>query len=459
MPKDLDGKMPQMAIQLELPLMCMGEARTTARSEEASAAIQEPADPGKSGLMENVTSRDNLLTALKRVRKNKGSPGVDGMTVQELGPYLRDNWSRLREELLSGTYQPQAVRQKLIPKGNGKTRMLGIPTVVDRFIQQALLQALQPIYEPTFSNHSHGFRPKRSTHGALSEAREYVVTGREWVVDVDLSKFFDTVNHDILMGRLERRIKDGRILGTIRRYLTAGMMVEGIVQERDGGTPQGGPLSPLLANVLLDEVDQELERRGHAFVRYADDSRIFVRSKRAGERVMRILRKLYGRLKLVINEEKSAIAPYSERPFLGYSMFPARTTGVGLAPAEKSIARIRTTVRQITRRAAGRSFKRVLSELIPKMRGWRNYYRLTTHGRSLRALEGWIRRRLRALLLSQWRNPKTIARELRALGADARQIRWVTAFTGRWWRAAHGPSHSILTKRYFDDQGLPALVP
>ena len=459
MPKDLDGKMPQMAIQLELSFMRKGEAQTAVRSEEAPPATEESTAPGKGGLMEGVCSRKNLLTALKRVRKNKGSPGIDGMTVQELGPYLRDNWPRLREELLSGKYQPQAVRQKLIPKGNGKTRMLGIPTVVDRFIQQALLQVLQPIYEPTFSNHSHGFRPKRSTHGALSEAREYVLGGREWVVDVDLSKFFDMVNHDILMGRLEQRIKDGRILGLIRRYLNAGMMVEGIVMERDRGTPQGGPLSPLLANVLLDEVDQELERRGHAFVRYADDSRIFVRSKRAGERVMRILRKLYKRLKLVINEEKSAIAPYSERPFLGYRMFPARTTGVGLAPAEKSIKRIRTVVKQITRRAAGRSFKQVLRELTPKMRGWRNYYRLTTHWGSLRSLAGWIRRRLRALLLSQWRNSRTIARELRALGADERQIRWVTAFTGRWWRAAHNPSHSTLSKRYFDDQGLPALVP
>ena len=459
MPGNLNETLPQMTIQMELPFARQGEARNAKRSEEVLLAVTGTTDPGESGLMERLLDRRNLQAALKRVRKNKGGPGVDGMTVQQLGPYLREGWPRIKERLLSGTYQPEPVLQKLIPKGKGETRMLGIPTVVDRFIQQALLQALQPIVDPTFSAHSHGFRPGRSAHGAIIEARTFVQEGRTWVVDVDLAKFFDTVNHDILMGRIAKRINDGRLLRLIRRYLEAGIMSGGIVMQRHKGTPQGGPLSPLLANLLLDEVDQELDRRGHTFVRYADDSRVFVRSKRAGERVLRLLRKLYGRLHLVINEEKSAIAPYSERPFLGYIMFPTKTDGVGLAPANKSIKRVREVVKQVTRRTRGRSFPQVLKELIPKMRGWANYYRLTSHPWALRALEGWIRRRLRALLLSQWRTPKAIARELRKLGADPRQIRWVTAFVGRWWRAAHYPSHSTLTQRFFDERGLPPLVP
>ncbi len=454
----LDSKTPQMTKQLVLPFMRKGEARPAERSEEALSAAQEPEDPGRCSLMERVLSRDNLMAALKRVRKNKGSPGIDGMTVNELGPYLRENWPRLRGELLAGTYKPQVVRQKLIPKDGGKTRMLGIPTVVDRFIQQALLQVMQPIYEPTFSDHSHGFRPQRSTHGALSEAQAYAEEGKTWVVDVDLSKFFDMVNHDILMGRVARRVGDRRVLGLIRRYLNAGILADGVVVRRHKGTPQGGPLSPLLANILLDDVDQELERRGHAFVRYADDSRVFVRSQRAGERVMQLLHRLYGKLQLVINEEKSAVALYSKRPFLGYKMFPMKSGGVGLAPAAKSIERIREVVRKITRRSVGRSLKQVIATLTPKMRGWRNYYRLCTYPSAMRGLGGWIRRRLRALQLSQWKNCATIARQARALGASARQVRWITAFTGRWWRAAHHPSHSILTLRYFDDLGLPRLV-
>ena len=458
MPKRLTDKLPQMAIQLALPFMGEGEARNAERSGEATVAAEEPAAPGMGDLMARLLERQNLKVALKRVRENKGGPGVDGMTVQQLGPYLRDNWPRLREQLQTGTYQPQPVLQKLIPKGNGKTRTLGIPTVVDRFIQQALLQVLQPIFDPSFSKHSHGFRPGRSAHGAITEARKFVLEGKTWVVDVDLEKFFDMVNHDILMGRVARRIKDGSILRLIRRYLNAGIMADGVVMQRRKGTPQGGPLSPLLANILLDEVDQELEKRGHAFVRYADDSRVFVRSRRAGERVLRTLRRLYGRLRLVINEEKSAVAPYWERPFLGYIMFPAKTTEVGLGPARKSIKRFRAMVKQLTRRARGRKYQQVLKELIPKMRGWANYYRLTTHPGILRDLEGWVRRRLRALLLSQWRTPKAIGRELRKLGASPRQVRWVTAFVGRWWRAAHTPSHSTLTKRYFDEQGLPSLV-
>jgi group II intron reverse transcriptase/maturase len=260
------------------------------------------------------------------VKKNKGSPGIDGMTVGELPDYLRAHWHELREHLLAGTYQPAPVRRHLIPKGNGGTRELGIPTVLDRFIQQALLQVLQPKFDPSFSEHSHGFRPGRRAHDAVCEARRLVRDGRRWVVDVDLEKFFDRVNHDVLMGRLEKRISDKNVLGLIRRYLNAGVMASGVVVERHEGTPQGGPLSPLLANVLLDEVDKELEKRRHTFVRYADDCNVYVRSRRAGERVMQLLRRLYARLRLRINEAKSAVAPAWRRQFLGFAFWAAPQT-------------------------------------------------------------------------------------------------------------------------------------
>jgi group II intron reverse transcriptase/maturase len=273
--------------------------------------------------MERVLSRPNLLAALKRVRKNKGSPGIDGMTVDELPDWLRAHWVRVREELLTGTYQPQPVQRQLIPKTGGGKRALGIPTVLDRLIQQALLQVLQPQFDPTFSQHSHGFRPGRRAHDAVREAQRYVQDGRRWVVDVDLKSFFDRVNHDVLMGMLSQRIADKTVLGLIRRYLEAGVMANGVTVERHEGTPQGGPLSPLLANVLLDVVDKELEQRGHAFSRYADDCNVYVRSERAGQRVMRLLRKLYARLRLQVNEAKSAVAPSLTRSFLGFALWVA----------------------------------------------------------------------------------------------------------------------------------------
>lgn len=453
----LGDEMPQMSRQLELPLRERGEALDAERSEEESAATQKPETPGIRGLMELVVRRENMIAAWKRVRKNKGSPGVDGMTVDELKPYLVKEWKRHREELLEGTYQPRPVRQKLIPKAGGGTRMLGIPTVLDRLVQQALLQVLQPIYDPTFSDHSHGFRPGRSAHDALREARAYAEEGRTWVVDVDLSKFFDRVNHDILMGRVAKCVGDRRVLGLIGRYLRAGIMSEGVVVERKQGTPQGGPLSPLLANILLDEVDKEMERRGHAFTRYADDSRVFVRSKRAGERVMRTLRRLYGGLQLVINEEKSAVAPLWERVFLGYRMYLGKK-GVGFMPAAKSVARLKDTVRQMTGRKVGRSVENVVQWLNPRLRGWMNYFQLAEGKDWRRRIDGWIRRRLRALILSQWKNCDTTYRRLRALGASDRNARRVTALNGRWWRAAGSASHAGLPNRYFDWLGLTRLV-
>ncbi|HEU0053858.1 MAG TPA: group II intron reverse transcriptase/maturase, partial [Longimicrobium sp.] len=313
--------------------------------------------------MERVVERGNVKAALKRVEQNKGSPGIDGMTVDELRSWLVENWKEVRERLLDGTYQPTPVRGQEIPKSGGGVRKLGIPTVLDRLIQQAILQVLQPKFDPTFSEHSHGFRPGRSAHDAVCEAQRYVQEGRRWVVDVDLEKFFDRVNHDVLMGRLEKRIGDKRMLGLIRGYLNAGIMVNGVVMERHEGTPQGGPLSPLLANVLLDEVDKELEKRGHAFVRYADDCNVYVRSKRAGEDVMETLRCLYAGLRLRINEAKSAVARPWGRKFLGYSFWVAKGREVKRRVAPKALEAMKERVREITSRSGGRSMRSVIAEL------------------------------------------------------------------------------------------------
>jgi RNA-directed DNA polymerase len=306
--------------QMELPLGAGGEASGIERGGEAGPTAHDRERSGADDLMERIVERSNLARAFKRVRQNQGSAGSDGMTVDELGPYLHDHWPGTREALLAGTYQPSVVRQHQIPKAGGGMRTLGIPTVLDRFIQQAVLQVLQPQFDPTFSESSFGFRPGRRAHDAVCQAQRYVQSGRRWVVDVDLEKFFDRVNHDVLMGKLQQRIADRRVLALIRRYLEAGMMVNGVVQERHDGTPQGGPLSPLLANVLLDEVDKALERRGHRFARYADDCNVYVRSKRAGERVMEALVGLYAKLRLRVNPDKSAVAKVFARQFLGLQL-------------------------------------------------------------------------------------------------------------------------------------------
>lgn len=455
----LDNKVPQMSVQLELPLSPRGEVPPDQRSGEASSANKDPRGPGRSGLLETVLSRRNLQLALKRVRKNKGKPGVDGMSVDTLVPFLVEHWLELKDDLLSGQFKPAPVRAVHIPKDGGKTRMLGIPTVVDRLIQQALLQRLQPIYDPNFSTHSYGFRPKRGAHGALCDASQQIRSGKLWTVDVDLAKFFDRVDHDILMGRLARTIKDRRVLKLIRAYLRAGIMSGKTLQKRREGTPQGSPLSPLLANILLDDVDKELERLGHSFVRYADDLRVFVYSKRAGERVMRLLRHLFGKLKLAINEEKSAVAPFEERPFLGHRFYRSKKFGVGLVPSKKSIQRFKLAVRAHTSRAGGRSIHQVIKRIAPILRGWRNYFTTPISRRDqMRRLGGWVRRRLRAVLLRQWRTCRTITRKLRGLGATERLVKRVTACVGRWWFAAGVPSNATLNKRFFDKLGLPRLV-
>jgi group II intron reverse transcriptase/maturase len=410
--------------------------------------------------MELVVERDNLKRALKRVRQNKGGPGIDGMRVEDLLEYLRENWEGIRRRLLAGTYQPSPVRRQEIPKSGGGIRQLGIPIVLDRFIQQAILQVLQPQFDPTFSEHSHGFRPGRRAHDAVREAQRYIQGGRRWVVDVDLESFFDRVNHDVLMGRLARRIADRRLLGIIRRYLEAGVMVNGVVTERYMGTPQGGPLSPLLANVLLDEVDKELEGRGHAFVRYADDCNVYVRSKRAGERVMETLRRLYAKLRLRVNEEKSAVARVWDRQFLGYSFWVAAGKVVKRRVSAKALVKFKGRIRQITSRIGGRSLEQVTEELRSYMLGWSLYFGLADTPGIFHSLDQWIHRRLRALQLKQWKRGTTAYRALRARGLAQHAAAKAARFTRSWWHvAAHPALHMALPVRYLEELGVPRLAP
>ncbi|HXU02933.1 MAG TPA: group II intron reverse transcriptase/maturase [Polyangia bacterium] len=409
--------------------------------------------------MERVVSIPNLQAALKRVETNRGSPGIDGMTWDELRPWLRVHWKELCEQLLGDRYRPTAVKRVDIEKRGGGLRTLGIPSVLDRFIQQACLQVLQPIFDPTFSKHSHGFRPGRRAQDAIREAQGYVQEGRHWVVDVDLEKFFDRVNHDVLMGRLAKRIDDKRMLRLIRRYLEAGMMADGVVIERHEGTPQGGPLSPLLANVLLDEVDRELERTGHAFVRYADDCNVYVRSRKAGERVMARLSKLYGKLRLKINAEKSAVAPVFERQFLGLAFWVGPGGKVKRRVAKKALQAMKSKVREITDRNGGRSLLQVVEALRRFLLGWRAYFRQADTPGIFRDLDGWIRRRLRMLQLKQWKRGPTAFRELRARGVSRDTAAIIAADLRRWWHNARQLSHVAFPNRYYNELGLPRLAP
>lgn len=454
----LKGKRPQMSRQLELSWDGPGEAPKDPRSEEAPLATHGNERSGANGLMAKVLERQNLQAALKRVKKNKGSAGIDGMTVGELPDHLRRNWPELREQLLTGTYQPSPVKRQLIPKSGGGMRELGIPTVLDRFIQQALLQILQPRFDPSFSPHSYGFRPGRSAHQAVKAARRYVQQGRRIVVDVDLSKFFDRVNHDLLMGRLAKRIADKAVLSLIRRYLNTGIMSAGVVVKRHEGTPQGGPLSPLLANVLLDEVDKELERRGHAFARYADDCNVYVRSKRAGNRVMQLLRRLYAGLRLHINEDKSAVASVFTRQFLGFSLWVAPGKVVKHRLSRKALKAMKARVRLITKRTRGRSMRQIAQDLRSYLVGWKAYFRLAETPRVYRDLDKWIRHRLRAIQLKQWRRGRTIFRELHARGMSKRKAAWVAANGRRWWRNSRMHIHIALPISFFDELGVPRLA-
>src|SRR5664280_1072296 len=380
------------------------------------------------------------------------------MTVEELPGWLWANWERLREELLAGHYRPLPVKRQIIPKPGGGERELGIPTVVDRFIQQAILQVLQPRFDPGFSEHSYGFRPSRRAHDAVRRAQRYVQEGRRWVVDIDLAKFFDRVNHDVLMGRLEKRIADRRMLGLIRRYLDAGIMVSGVVIERHEGTPQGGPLSPLLANVLLDEVDKELERRGHAFVRYADDLNVYVRSQRAGERVMASLRKLFGKLKLRINENKSKVTRATKAKFLGFSFWLAKGRVIRRRVAPEAIERLKERVRELTRRSAGRSLAQMCKPLGTYLSGWKAYFRLTEAPGALADIDGWVRHRLRAVQLKHWKRGRVIYRELIARGVSADAARQVAGNSRRWWRNSAMALNRALPNTLFNRLGVATLA-
>lgn len=409
--------------------------------------------------VEQVVRRENLLAAYERVRANKGAAGVDGMGVDELAGFCRRHWPRVREQLLGGTYVPQPVRKVDIPKPDGKgVRMLGIPTVLDRLIQQALLQVLTPLFDPGFSDSSFGFRPGRSTHQAVVRAREHVAAGHRWVVDMDLEKFFDRVNHDILMSRVARKVKDKRVLLLIRRYLQAGIMEGGVCSPRSEGTPQGGPLSPLLSNVLLDELDKELERRGHRFVRYADDCNVYVRSPAAGERVLDSLEQfLAKRLRLTVNRAKSAVARPWERKFLGYSVTAHREPK--LKVSEQSVKRLKDKLRPLLRAGRGRSLARVCRELGPVLRGWVAYYRLSGVKAAFEALDEWLRRKLRCIVWRQWRRARTCFKELGRAGLDQKRAA-ASAYNGHGpWRNA-GASHmnQALPTRTLRAAGLLSLL-
>jgi RNA-directed DNA polymerase len=437
-----DAVKPQeRSVRVEAPLAGSGDGR-----------------PGSSELMEKACERQNLQAALKRVRQNAGSPGIDGMTVEELPNHLRVHWPRLREELLAGRYQPQPVKKVAIPKPGGGERELGIPTVLDRFIQQALLQVLQPQFDPTFSDASYGFRPGRSAHDAVRRAQAYVQEGRSFVVDIDLEKFFDRVNHDILMGRLVKRIADRRVLRLIRRYLNAGMLANGVVIERDEGTPQGGPLSPLLANVLLDEIDKELERRGHAFVRYADDLNVYVRTQRSGERVMTSLRKLFGKLKLRVNETKSKVRRATASKFLGFSFWVGKGRTVRRRVAPQAIERMKERVRELTRRSAGRSLAQMCKPLGKYLAGWKGYFHLAETPGVFADIDGWVRHRLRAVQLKHWKHGHVVYRELIARGLHPDEAGRAAINSRRWWHNSTMALNKALPNDLFRRLGVPSLA-
>ncbi|MDP3346234.1 MAG: group II intron reverse transcriptase/maturase, partial [Hydrogenophaga sp.] len=441
-----------------------GEAVRDLTSDEACGPLLEHPGTGSAkqmagtgGLLEAALTRQNLHAAWKRVKANKGAAGVDGLDIEQTAQVIRTSWSDIRQALLAGHYRPSPVRKVMIPKPDGSQRELGIPTVLDRLIQQALLQVLQPLIDPTFSEHSHGFRPGRRAHDAVKAARGYVQSGKRVVVDVDLAKFFDRVNHDILIDRLRKRIDDAGVIRLVRAYLNAGIMDGGVVVDRHLGTPQGGPLSPLLANVLLDEVDKALEARGYSFARYADDCNVYVGSQKAGERVMVYLRKLYTGLKLQINEAKSAVASAFGRKFLGYELWVAKGQEVKCAVAYKALDNFKARIRQLTRRSGGRSMAQVVEKLRPYLLGWKAYFGMAQTPRVWRELDEWLRHRLRAIQLRHWKRPKTIYRELKALGASDDVANQVAGNCHRWWRNSNGVIKTVLTVAYFDGLGLPRL--
>ena len=429
---------------------CEGSETLTAKRISKSPAIPQQ-------LMEEVCAHDNCVQALKRVKANKGSPGIDGMTVEQLPGHLKAHWPAIREQLLGGTYKPQPVKRVEIPKPDGGMRHLGIPTVLDRMIQQAVMQVLQARWDAEFSEHSYGFRPGRSAHQAVAQAQQYIAEGKRWVVDLDLEKFFDRVNHDKLMAAVARRVGDKRMLKLIRAFLTAGVMENGLVGPVDEGTPQGGPLSPLLSNLVLDELDRDLERRRHCFVRYADDCNIYVGSQRAGERVMRsITRFIEHRLKLKVNESKSAVARPAERKFLGFSFTDAEEPKRRIAA--KALLRFKRKVRELTVRTRGVGIEQMTKELAGYLRGWKSYFGFCETPSVLESLDGWMRRRLRSAIWKQWKRGKVRFAELHRKGVSRNLARQTAGSSHGPWRIAHSPALQVaFPNAYFDSPGVPRL--
>jgi len=409
-------------------------------------------------LMEEVVERENMYYALNRVMKNKGAPGIDGMETKSLLSYLKENWNQIKESLLKGTYNPKPVRRVEIPKPDGGKRLLGIPTVLDRLIQQALLQTLTPIFNPDFSDYSYGFRPQRNAHQAVRMAQAYIKSGYRWVVDMDLEKFFDKVNHDKLMARVARKVKDKRVLKLIRKYLQSGVMINGVCVRTEKGTPQGGPLSPLLANIMLDDLDKELEARGHKFVRYADDCNIYVKSRRAGQRVMEsVIKFVEEQLKLKVNRKKSAVDRPWRRKFLGFSFTWEKKTRIRLAP--QTIQRFKTKIKQLTRRNYSISMQKRIEKLNMYLKGWMGYFQLAETESVFKSLDEWIRRRLRMCLLKQWKKPRTKRRNLVALGIPEDWAILISNSRKKYWRLANTPQvNKALGLAYWRSQELTSLV-
>src|SRR5215831_16914890 len=449
---------PPIQLSLDLPMPGRGEApRSDTREVEVITATTGPESPAcDEHLMEAICDPDNIEAALRAVVRNKGAPGVDGITVRQLPGVLGARWPEIEDQLLQGRYQPQPVRRVQIPKPAGGTRDLGIPTVIDRVIQQAVLQQLQPLWDPTFSEHSYGFRPGRSAHQAVAQAQAYVSQGHRIVVDIDLAKFFDRVNHDRLMAAVAARVSDRRVLRLIRSYLTAGVLANGLFEASREGTPQGGPLSPLLSNLVLDELDRELERRGHRFVRYADDCNIYVRSEKAGRRVMASLtRFIERRLKLQINAEKSAVAPPWQRSFLGFTL--TEEPGFRRCIADKVVTRFKDRVRELTRRHRGVSLEKMITDLNPFVRGWAGYFGFS-QWRELPSLDGWIRRRLRCVVWVQWKTRGQRYRELRRLNVPERSASAaIFSPKGPWRLSSSAALHRAFTKARFRRLGLLSM--